>query len=202
MNCLATRLHFAMSCAALLLLPFSVAIAQDEDDRALEVSPHRDASQMLIVGEDERRPYDRGANVGGRANAPAGSATRRGASRVKSHGVTVRGRIRTTLLGDRNHDVKIVEDPSRGIMMEITRHYSSKQLAMLKGKYPELSDYVDLFPTKIGDEDIELTISFKQKYKAREPAELKQQSLDAFQTYRRHIQTNGDHLAKLRNQNP
>lgn len=200
MNRLAIGLQFVMGYASLFVLPLSAAMAQQPDEAMeRELKPMPIESRLQIEGEKQlpTREFDGGANVGSRANIG-----RRGASRVKSQGMTIRGRVRTTLLGDRNRDVKIIEDPSRGIMMEVTRHYSSKQLAVLKGKYPELSDFVDLFPTEIGDEEIELTISFKQKYKARDASELKTKSLDAFQIYRRHIKINGDHLAKLRKQSP
>jgi hypothetical protein len=119
------------------------------------------------------------------------------ADRTGGANVTIRGKVRTTTLVDRGRDVKIVEDPNRGIVIEVTQHFGAAQMQQLKNQHPELRDYIDLFPTETGDHEIELNISLKKKFEAPDAKRLKVKSLFAFGIYRRHVEQNGDHLAKL-----
>lgn len=98
---------------------------------------------------------------------------------------------------DRGREVKIVEDPDQGILIEVTQYFGPAQLQQLKDQHPELRDFIDLFPTSTGDHEIELNIGLKKKFEAANPDKLRARSVFAFGIYRRHIEQNGDHLAQF-----
>ena len=115
--------------------------------------------------------------------------------------VETRAGVRRTTLMDGGRQVTIVENPKRGIEMQIVRYYSASQLQELTAKYPELRDYVELFPQQIEDQEIELTLALKEKVKARTLESLKRKNKAAFEIYQRHVQKHGNHLDRFPKQN-
>ena len=112
--------------------------------------------------------------------------------------ITNVGNVRTTMLIDDGRNVKVIEDPEKGITVEIIELYGAKELQGLKEKYPELQDYIDLFPQKVGNHEIELQLSLKKKFQAPDATRLKIKSLFAHTIYQRHVRKNGNHLERFR----
>ena len=81
----------------------------------------------------------------------------------------------------------------RKYYIEITKTYGPKELASLKNRMPDLSEYIDLFPEQISNRDIELTIDVTSKFTAANAEDLERQDEGAYNIYRRfaRVQSNG-----------
>jgi hypothetical protein len=96
---------------------------------------------------------------------------------------------RTIKVNEGMRDITIVEHPTTGIDIEIITHYGPEQMQALKRSLPELSDYIDLFPTEINNAEISLSIGVKSKFTALTPDQLKSENPDAYNVYLRYVQT-------------
>ena len=163
--------------AAIVLVGFMVSTAvgdQEREDQPKRNEPELGQTKMDVVGK---------------------VAGRKGQGRPR---ITNTGNVRTTMLVDRGRNIRVVEDPAKGILIEVIQHYGADQMKKLKDKYPELRDYIDLFPDQVAGHEIELTLSLKKKFQAPDAKRLKAKSLFAFGIYQRHVEQNGDHLARNR----
>jgi len=165
---------YLLACGFCLAATPAVDSQEREDARSKRDDPPIRQQRMLLVDEPDQQHLGNG---------------------LEGANVVVRGGVRTSSRVDRDRNVTIVEDPERGIVVEVTQHFDSTRMQQLKDQHPELRDYIDLFPTQIDDQQIELSISLKKRFEARNAQELKTKSLFAFSLYRRHVERNGDHLA-------
>ena len=99
--------------------------------------------------------------------------------------VTVSNGVRTIEVDESARKIKIVEDPQRGIYVEVTRKYGPNEMASLKSRMPNLGEYIDLFPKQLDNSDIELTIDVTSKFNAANAQDLEQQDAGAYNIYRR-----------------
>lgn len=81
--------------------------------------------------------------------------------------------------------IVITENPSRGITVEITKSYDPSKHGELKRKLPDLSEYVEMFPTEMDTHRIELNVNIVSTYTGRTLEELRDQNVGAFNIYRR-----------------
>lgn len=116
--------------------------------------------------------------------------------------VTVSNGVRTIEVDESARKIKIVEDPQRGIYVEVTRKYGPNELASLKSRMPNLGEYIDLFPKQLDNSDIELTIDVTSKFNAANAQDLEQQDAGAYNIYRRFAnvqQSNSQQQSQRRN---
>ncbi len=102
--------------------------------------------------------------------------------------VSYQNGTRTIKVNEGTREITIVDHPTTGIDIEIIRHYGPDQMQALKRRLPELSDYVELFPTEIDKAEISLNIGVKSKYTALTPDQLKSEHPDAYEIYSRYVQ--------------
>lgn len=141
------------------------------------------------------RPRDPGQtpSVGRTPAAPtapsAGSSTRGGPAESSSQSglnVSYLDGTRTVRVKDAGRWITISEHEQRGIVVEITRSYTPKNHAELKRKLPDLKDYVEQFPTEVGDHEIQLSINVVSKYTAINAEELRIKNKRIFNLYQRY----------------
>lgn len=99
---------------------------------------------------------------------------------------STRNGMTTTTARDANRDIKIMEDLKSGIVIEVTRNYGPQDFDALKKMHPELVDYVEMFPDRVDNHEIELNLAIKTVYRSRTLAELKKRHPEAFNIYRRY----------------
>jgi hypothetical protein len=118
--------------------------------------------------------------------------------------VSVVNGVRTIEVEESSRKIKIIEDPQKGIYIEITKQYGPKELASLKNRMPDLGEYIDLFPEQLNNSDIELTIGVTSKYSAANAADLERQDQGAYNVYRRfaNAQSNNGQSANFQQLQP
>ena len=152
-----------------------------------------------------------GGNVGG--NGGIGGVSNRRMSPFSNTGngntntgprVSVVNGVRTIEVEESSRKIKIIEDPQKGIYIEITKQYGPKELASLKNRMPDLGEYIDLFPEQLNNSDIELTIGVTSKYSAANAADLERQDQGAYNVYRRfaNAQSNNGQSANFQQLQP
>ena len=70
--------------------------------------------------------------------------------------------------------------------MEVTRNYGPRQMNQLKSKLPELGEYIDMFPSEVGSDQVSLSIELTSKYNARTPQELADKDKGIYNIYQRY----------------
>ena len=98
---------------------------------------------------------------------------------------------RTISVDESTRKIKIVDDPNTGIYMEVTRSYGPRQMARLKQKLPELTEYIELFPSEVGNDEVKLSIELTSKYSARTPQDLEDQDRGVYNIYKRYTKQVG-----------
>lgn len=152
-----------------------------------------------------------GGNVGG--NGGIGGVSNRRMSPFSNAGngnanigprVSVVNGVRTIEVEESSRKIKIIEDPQKGIYIEITKQYGPKELASLKNRMPDLGEYIDLFPEQLNNSDIELTIGVTSKYSAANAEDLERQDQGAYNVYRRfaNAQSNNGQSANFQQLQP
>ena len=118
--------------------------------------------------------------------------------------VSVVNGVRTIEVEESSRKIKIVEDPQKGIYIEITKQYGPKELASLKNRMPDLGEYIDLFPEQLNNSDIELTIGVTSKFSAANAEDLERQDQGAYNVYRRfaNAQSNNGQSANFQQLQP
>ena len=86
---------------------------------------------------------------------------------------STRDGLTTTSARDANREIKIMEGLKTGIVIEVTRNYGPQDLAALGKMHPDLVDYVEMFPDRIDNHEIELNLAIKTVYRSPTLAELK-----------------------------
>lgn len=74
----------------------------------------------------------------------------------------------------------------QGIEMVIVRRYSSSHTDSLLSRFPELEDYIALFPKNVRDHEIELNLGVKSTYQAADPEELKSKDRKVYGIFKRY----------------
>ena len=82
--------------------------------------------------------------------------------------------------------IEISVDDRNRIRMEIEMSYSSNDAGLLTQRFPQLKDYIDLFPKNIGDEEIELNFKVRSVHTADDVDDLKKKDRKAFGIYKRY----------------
>jgi hypothetical protein len=162
------------------------------------------------AGAPRNNWFGGGGNVGGGGGNVGGGGNFRGSQPASSFGnagnaggaigrttnsgprVSVVNGVRTIEVEESSRKIKIIEDPQKGIYIEITKQYGPKELASLKNRMPDLGEYIDLFPEQLNNSDIELTIGVTSKYSAANAEDLERQDQGAYNVYRRfaNVQSN------------
>lgn len=73
-----------------------------------------------------------------------------------------------------------------GIVVQVTERFGPGEFPRLIKKYPELGDYVQLFPDRVGSSRIELNLNINTVYRAHSLKELKKKSDEAYSLYQRY----------------
>ena len=141
--------------------------ANDRKDAPLREFEELAAERMEMKMEVQPADFDRRRQVGRQ------TSTRDG--------------ITTTTARDANREIKITEDGKSGILVEVTRNYGPQDLAALGKKHPELVDFVEMFPDRVDNHEIELNLAIKTVYRSPNLAELKKRHPEAFNIYRRYL---------------
>lgn len=94
---------------------------------------------------------------------------------------------RTIEASESRRYVKIIHDLNTGeIDMTIVRQYAADEMESLKRKMPDLADYIDVFPSKLGSAKIDLSISITEQYRADSPEDLREQNAAAYNLFQRY----------------
>lgn len=80
------------------------------------------------------------------------------------------------------HDEKMVK-------VTIKMTYGPDDSNLVTQRFPELSDYIELFPKQIDDNSIELSLAIRSVHSAKNLDELKKNHPKAFNLYRRYYRT-------------
>lgn len=158
---------FAASAGIGGIIPRQEEQVDDRDD-----APHRELEK--IIAEPMEMKMDA---------RPADFERRRQVGRQTS----TRDGMTTTTVRDANRDIKIMEDQQSGIVVEVTRNYGPQDLVALRKKHPDLVDFVEMFPDRVGNHEIELNLAIKTVYRSANLAELKKRHPEAFNIYRRYL---------------
>lgn len=143
--------------------------------------PLNPAGNSRVTIQPTQRSFD--PNFSGAATPRGGSGNFEGGSSRTS---VVAGRARLETDEGSRHIVIEKHLKTGAIHMEITQFFGPEDMDRLKSQYPELTDYVDVFPDSIDGAKLELGISLTRTIDARSAAELEKKDPGSFNLYRRY----------------
>lgn len=109
---------------------------------------------------------------------------------TRSVSVTNENGVKTTRVVE-NGKKFVIREGQDSIEVEFANTYGPNDMEKLKEKHPDLHMHVTSFPKTSGNAKVELTISVKEKVKAKDPSELQEKSEAAYKIYEKYSKKNG-----------
>ncbi len=94
--------------------------------------------------------------------------------------------------------IEIWDDEKKGIKVTVTMKYSNDELNKLVHRYPELGDYIQMFPKTVSGNQISMDLSVTSTHEAKNLEELKRTQPKAYNLYRRYYKKRSKSPTKKR----